>query len=144
EARIELQLDLQVFLRKRHARRKDATHLVEVSWRREPERERVDAGEAQAEARIELNGRKRRRQVRKQAGGIVEMPPFVVGRDDERAHVARRGKLHGRVVALPEVIIVQIDEVEAIALDGAANDVRGPMSGKTDVANDPLPLVVLQ
>jgi hypothetical protein len=114
---------------------------VKVGGAGGPHRKRMDLRARQAEQIIKDQRMKRRRQLGKLRGRLVQLPALVGGRNDENAHIAAGGFFNARPVFLKDVIPVEIDIIEAaVALvANAAEDLFGRgVRGKADVAREAL------
>ncbi len=93
--------------------------LVEVRWARGADAEGVDLGPGEAVEIVEDHRAERLAEAGQLGGRLVEFAAFVIGADDEDAHVAPGGFLDGRPVEIVDEIPVEIDVIELAGGDRA-------------------------
>src|SRR5439155_19070013 len=79
-------------------------------------------------------------QVREFLRRRIKHSALVVRADDEDTQVASVRRLDGRPVEVVDEIPVDVEVIEYVAVDRLQNDVRRGVSGKTDMADEAVPL----
>ena len=106
---------------------------VEVTWLGRAAAEGVHLRAIQAVKRIELHGVQGDAEVGELRWRGVEFAAFIVGADDEHAHVARGSGLHGGPVEVVDEIPVEIYVIKCVALNGFHDDIGGGVCGESDM-----------
>src|SRR5579863_3430090 len=81
---------------------------------------------------VENHGREGRAEFDEFGRRFVEFAAFVVGADDEDAHVAFAGGGYGGPVQVVDEIPVEIDVIEFAGGNGVENDIGGGVRGEAD------------
>ena len=108
--------------------------LVEIPGPGHAATKRVHLRSRQAIQVVKLHRCQRRAQFHQFLRRLVELATFVVGADDEYAHVPRLGGFDRRPVQVVHEIPMQVHVVELPAVDGVEDNVGGGMSGEADEA----------
>ena len=94
--------------------------------------EGVDLGTVQAIKVVELHRRQRGAEPGDLGAGLLEFAAFVIGADDEDAHVLPAGGLDGGPVEVVDEIPVEVDVIEFAGVDGGFDDIGGGVGGKAE------------
>jgi hypothetical protein len=101
-----------------------ANVLIEITGTRGAEAESVNLGPAEAIEVVEDHWAQRRAEIDQLLRRAIELPAFVVGADDENAHVELGGGFNGGPVEVIDEIPVDVEVVESSGLDRFEDDVR--------------------
>src|SRR5947209_6287533 len=72
--------------------------------------------------------------------GLVKHAAFVIGTNDENAHIPGPGGLNGFPIEIVDEIPVQIDVIKGVRLDGTMDLHGRSVGGKTDELDAPFGL----
>ena len=109
--------------------------FIEICRTRRAATERVNLGPSEAIKIVELHRRKRRAKFDQFFRRLVKFSAFVVGADDENAHVELSRSLNCRPVQIVDEIPMEIHVVEFAAVHRVQNDVGRSVRGKADEAD---------